>query len=647
MLETFRHSDDPKTARWQVIGICLFLTGITWFVFGQTLGYEFINYDDPIYILENPEVTQGLTIHGIKWAFTHKVSSNWHPLTMITHMADFQMYGRRAGGHHAANVILHTLAVLLLFLVLKKMTRMLWPSAFVAALFAIHPLRVESVAWIAERKDVLSGVFFMLTLAAYLRYVRKPSFARYLLVTLIFALGLMSKPMVVTLPFVLLLLDYWPLGRFTTKAAVADNVQSLHWWNKQSIPLKLIAEKIPLLFLSAIACGIALILQQEAMSSIAFIPLWLRIYNAVISYVIYIWQVFWPAKLALVYPLPAGVLSGWTLIFAAALLVVITLSAWIIRKRRPYVITGWLWYLGMLVPVIGLIQVGAQARADRYTYLPQIGLYIAATWFALDLSTPWRNRRVFGALLGVAVIVTLTWRARIQTSYWRNSESIWTRTLAVTSENALAEKSLGYLLLKNGETDNAILHLQESLRIWPDYGQGRSNHDNARIHDKLASALLQQGEIDGAITHWQKALSIDPDNPHVHVSLGTALLRKRLVAEAVFHYEKALAIAPRSIVTLNNLALLFSTCPDARFRNGSRAIQLAEQADQLSSGKNPLVVRTLAAAYAESGRFNDAINAAERALKLGTAQNDSALISDTQMDIDLYRMKFPRRINGP
>jgi protein O-mannosyl-transferase len=664
-----------------ILAISLCLASITWIAFGQTLGHEFLNLDDPEYVLENPQVREGLTLHGVAWAFSHKVAGNWHPLTMMTHMVDCQLYGLKATGHHFNNVLLHTVAAVLLFLVLQQMTGALWPSAFVAAVFAIHPLRVESVAWIAERKDVLSGVFFMLTLAAYLRHVRKPSFASYLLVAVVFALGLMSKPMLVTLPFVLLLLDYWPLHRFAVQASENNDVKSLHWLDRQSIPGKLIWEKIPLLLLSVISCGIVLIIQEEAMSSIELIPFWVRVYNALVSCVIYICQMFWPAKLALFYPYPSGAVSGWALVFAVAILLIVTYSAWALRKHGPYLITGWLWYLIMLLPVIGLVQVGAQARADRYTYLPQIGLYLTATWAIMDLSASWRHRREILGILAIAVIMVLTWRARIQTLYWKNSESIWTRTLAVTSNNAFAHQSLGYVLLKDGQVDDAISHLQEALKIWPDFRGGRTNPENARVHDnlgiafsakglvgeaishyqralqlrpdyadvhgRLASALWRQGEIDQAIAHWQKTLSIRPDDPHVHTSLGTALMRKGLVAEAIAHYEKSLAITPQSTVTLNNLALVFSTCSDARFRNGSRAVQLAEQADQLSGRKNPSVVRTLAAAYGESGRFNDAIAAAERALKLATARGDSALVSDLHMDLDLYRINLPRRSSGP
>jgi protein O-mannosyl-transferase len=605
-----------------VLWISMVLAMITWFAFGQTLRHEFINRDDPGYIVENPEVSKGLTLHGIAWAFSHSYSYNWHPLTTLTHMLDCQLYGLRAGGHHCTNVLLHILGVVLLFLVLRAMTGALWPSAFVAAVFAIHPLHVESVAWVAERKDVLSGVFFMLTLAAYLRYVHQPSFASYLLVVLVFALGLMSKPMLVTLPLVLLLLDYWPLGRFTARAVVMNNAKSLSWWDLGSIPWKLIWEKIPLLVLSAISCGITLLV-QEAMSSIGHVPLRSRVYNALVSYVSYIWQMFWPAKLALEYPYPSGGVSLWTVVLAMVVLLALTTLAWALRKEHPYFITGWLWYLGMLVPVIGLLQVGAQARADRYTYLPQIGLYLLVVWGMMDLSASWRHGRRILSALAITAIVVLSWRAWIQTSYWKNSESIWTRTLAVTSSNAIAHENLGYVLLQRWQLDDGISHLQESLKIRGDF-KDQANRDNAQVHFNLGTAFLQKRLVGKAMSHYQMALKLRPELADPHYNFN--------------NFSRAL--------TFNHIARVLSTCSDAQYRDGPRAIEMAERANQLSGWKNSSFVRTLAAAYAESGRFNDAIDTAQRALQLAITQGDPALATELRLDIDLYRMNFPMRESG-
>ena len=363
---------------------------LTWLVFGQTLWHDFINYDDPRYVYENTKITGGLSISGIAWAFTHIHSLNWHPLTTISHMLDCQLYGLKAGWHHFTNVLLHTVAAMLLFLALQQMTGAVWRSAFVAAVFAIHPLRVESVAWIAERKDVLSGVFFMLTLLAYVNYVRLPRIRGYLAVVFLFACGLMSKPMLVTLPFVLLLLDYWPL----------DRIKGQLW--------KRVVEKIPLIALSAVSSVITFLVQKGAVGQTEELPIFERINNAVVSYVLYIWQMLWPVNLAVFYPHPENRLPLWEIVCCLLVVMCITVAAIALRKHRPYLLTGWLWYLGMLVPVIGLVQVGWQGRADRYTYLPQIGLYIAATWAVADLTILYRHQRAILSTAAILVIAALS-----------------------------------------------------------------------------------------------------------------------------------------------------------------------------------------------------------------------------------------------
>src|SRR4029453_10336761 len=331
--------------RWHIVGVCICLAVLTWIVFGQTLWHDFINYDDQRYVYENTKIKNGLSFGNIGLAFTHIHSTNWHPLTTISHMLDCQLYGLRSGWHHFTNILLHTLAVILLFVALTKMTGAFWRSGFVAAVFAIHPLRVESVAWIAERKDVLSGVFFMLTLLAYLHYTRLPSVKRYLVVMLVLACGLMSKPMLVTLPFVLLLLDYWPL----------DRIRGQFWMR--------VLEKLPLVALSAISSIATLVAQKGAVGWTDELPILERVSNAVLSYVLYIWQMVWPARLAVFYPHPENTLPLWQIISSLLLLICVTAIAITLRKQRPYLITGWLWYLGMLVPVIGLVQVGWQGRA--------------------------------------------------------------------------------------------------------------------------------------------------------------------------------------------------------------------------------------------------------------------------------------------
>jgi len=352
------HSSKAIAPYWVSFGVCIFLAGIVWLVFGQTLGHPFINFDDPEYVYENPEINAGLTAHGVIWAFTHLPSPDWFPLTSISHMLDVQFYGLRAGGHHLTSVLVHTAVVILLFLVLRQMTGTLWRSAFVAAVFAIHPLRVESVAWVAERKDLLSGLFFMLTLGAYVRYVRKRRFGRYVLMAILFTCGLLSKPVFVTVPLMLLLLDYWPLRRFEQRLAIRG----------------LILEKIPLLILSLTVSVATITGQTGEVVSMEPLPFVWRVNNAFVSYVTYIWQMIWPARLAIFYPHPQNHLALWEIVVAIALLIAMTVLAFALRKRCPYLIVGWFWYLVMLAPVIGVVQVNLQGHADRYTYLAQIGL---------------------------------------------------------------------------------------------------------------------------------------------------------------------------------------------------------------------------------------------------------------------------------
>ena len=596
-------------------------------MFGQTLRHDFVAYDDDKYVYANPIVTNGITVRGIAWAFTHSHASNWHPITTISHMLDCQLFGLKPGRHHFGNILLHSAAVVLLFLVLADMTGAIWRSGFVATLFAIHPLRVESVAWIAERKDVLSGVFFMLTLAAYLRYTRKQTTGRYVAVAILFACGLMSKPMLVTVPLVLLLIDYWPLQRIVDLRTLRE----------------LAVEKIPLLVLSALSCVATIVAQGGPSGDMEPFPLTWRVSNALVSYLTYIGQMFYPSHLIPFYPHPENLLPFWQIVLAIVLLVTISGEAIALRRKRPYFITGWFWYVGMLVPVIGVMQIGMQGHADRYTYLPQIGLYLLLTWSVADLSNSWRYRDELLGFGAAIVIATLSWSARSQVPYWRNSEVLWNHVLAVTANNYVAHNNLGVLLERRGQVNEAIPHYWQTIRIESSSGQTRYNIGLARAHTNLASALLKKNQVDDAIAHCETALKLRPNFAEAHVALGNAFLQERAMGEAIAHYEKSLAIGPGSPVILNNLALIFATCSDGRFRNGSRAIQLAKQADELCARNNPSVIRTLAAAYAETGRFKEATETSERAAKLALTQKDAVLANDIRLDIDLYKLNLPRR----
>lgn len=657
----------------KIIGVYLLLAGISLAVFGQTIHYDFVNFDDNLYVYNTPAIRAGLTIKGIAHAFISPHANNWHPLTTISHMVDCQLYGLNAGGHHATNVILHTIAVLLLYRMLRQMTGAVWKSAIVAALFAVHPLHVESVAWVSERKDVLSAVFFFLMLTAYGRYVRSPSITRYLAVAGLFAAGLMSKPMLVSAPIVLLFLDYWPLRRFEQPSLSRGQTKISGRDNQRDIIRRLFVEKIPLLALSAGVSILTFILQKRAAGAIPPLPFLWRAQNAIASYVIYAWKTLWPTHLAVFYPHPNDTLRFWEVIFATVLLLTITAAAIVFRRQRPYLLTGWLWYLVMLVPVIGLVQVGEQGYADRYTYLPHVGLFVLMIWFAADVLTVRQSRSRFAIITAVAVLifVPLTWAAFIQASYWRNSETLWTHTLAVTSDNDVALNNLGYLCADRGEMDKALSHFESAARIRsgkqnPHYDLGsafvqmnladtlarKGRSDEAMAHYEEAmrlqpnyadayynrgSVLFAKGRIDEAIADWEKTLQIQPNDADAHTGLGNALLRKALLREAIAHYEKALALAPEDPHSRNNVAWVLATTSDASIRDGTRAVGFAEEAVQLSGGREPRFVRTLAAAYAESGRFPEAVAAAQQAVTIARMQGNTELANRLEKDLVLYR----------
>jgi hypothetical protein len=561
---------------WEVIVICVVLMILVFLVFGQTLGHGFVHYDDDTYVYENPIVLKGLSFEGLRWAFTYGEIGHWHPLTWVTHMLDCQFFGLWAGGHHLDNVILHAVAVVMLFLVLFQMTGAVWRCGFVAAVWAVHPLRVESVAWVAERKDVLAAVFFMLTLGAYIRYIRQPSILRYVLLAVSFTLGLLSKNMLVTLPFVLLLMDYWPLGRLDQGARFP----------------RLLQEKIPLFVLSAFSCTITFLV-PEKLSAAVHLPFSLRIQNALVSTCIYLRQTLWPTDLVAHYPNPTHAFPFWEVAGSLVLLCFISVAAFLLRKSHAYLLVGWLWFIGMLVPVIGLMQISTYSHADRYTYLPQIGLFVGAIWAVSDWVGAWRYRRFAFAGVAVVVLWVLLIAARQQTSYWRDNKTLWTHTLECTRDNYLPQYNLGLILHQEGRLDEAIAHYREALRINPDYPQAHTN---------LGLALIQQGQIEEAIVHAQKALEILPDD---------------------VNYQ-------------NNLALLLAAAPQPSLRNGARALELARKANLASGGNDPAILRTLALAYAETGEFSEAVQTARKALDLAVARSNTGLAEVLRHEIELY-----------
>ncbi|MGO8699993.1 MAG: tetratricopeptide repeat protein [Limisphaerales bacterium] len=733
--------------------VCVVLVLAVWMVFGQTVRFGFVNYDDNLNVYDNGVVAQGLTPQSIPWAFSHPQTANWVPLTTLSHMLDCQIFGLNAAGHHFVNVLWHAAAAVLLFLILREMTGALWRSVFVAALFALHPLRAESVAWVSERKDVLSGFFFMLTIWAYLRYARRPSRGGYVAMAVIFTLGILSKSMLVTEPAVLLLLDYWPLGRLRGGREI----------------FRLILEKTPLLVLALGSCVVSVMVPGLLITGTARLPLTARLANAAVSSVIYLRQMVWPAGLAVPYPVPPHGRPFSEIALATLLLAAITVLAVACRKKQRYLLVGWLWYLVMLIPVAGLVPISLWAsHADRYTYLPEIGLAITGTWAFADLAAPWKDRQpILGAFMAIALGILMCCAAR-QSSYWRDSETLWDRSISEDPDNAVAHCNLGSALAHKGETQPALRQYQMALRIDPHYSVAHcnlgnafsrlgkideaiaeyrqaleNNPDYAEAHCNLGNALVSTGKMEEAFTQFHRALASWPDYPQARVGLGSALAKIGRDTEAIAEYRKALAIDPRdtqarynlgralarqgaaeeaagefsavleidpndaeahsnlglALAKLgqwpaamaqyhkaleikpgyaeargnlaaalaltgqtkeaiseyrkalelnpgqaylqNSLAWLLATAADPALRDGAQAVALAEKASQASNGADPLSLRTLAAAYAETGNYKEAVDTVRRALDLAVRQKNEILARTLPRQIKLYEAGIP------
>jgi Flp pilus assembly protein TadD len=616
--------------------LALLLALVTLALYWPATQCDFVNYDDTMYVIDNSHVTSGLTLANAGWAWRTGYAANWHPVTWLSHMLDCQMFGLKPWGHHLINMLLHASNTALVFLVFRRMTRATWRSLMVAALFGLHPLRVESVAWVTERKDVLSAFFGLLALMAYARYaqgrgrksegrrpkaegnpksearspkpeaagpwsvVSGPSTLRsvtedgwslshlpspiyYLLSLCFFALGLLSKAMLVTVPLVMLLLDYWPLRRAGAAAEDGHHVSRFTFHVSRPALLPLFLEKLPFFALSAILSIVTFLVQQHggAVAAVENVPLGARCGNALISYGRYLGKLFWPTELAVFYPRPEHWPLGQVLL-AGGVILGLSVLVWVPRRRAPYLLVGWLWFLGTLVPVIGLVQVGQQAMADRYTYLPSLGLLILTVWGACELTRRWRYGVLALAVAGGAALVLCLALTRQQLGHWKDSETLFRQALAVTENNQIAHNQLGTALDKKGQMDEAIRQYQEAVRLKPDYAdahnnlgaaldeQGQSDEairqlqealrlkpDHAEAHNNLGIALGKQGQTDEAIRQFQEAVRLKPDYADAHYDLSVALGRKGQTGEAIRQLQEALRLKPDYAEAHNNLGTAF------------------------------------------------------------------------------------------
>jgi len=767
----------PRIPVW-LLAVLLVLVTIA--LYWPATSHDFVNYDDNLVVTSNVHVQNGLTLENLKWAFFNPVNSIWHPLTVMSHMLDCQLFGLKPWGHHLMNVLFHALNAALVFVLLRQLSGAVWRSLLVAAFFAVHPLHVESVAWVAERKDVLSGFFGLLSLIFYVRYAQRRSRVEsresnarssnlaldfrhwaldYCLALFFFALGLMSKPMLVTWPFVMLLLDYWPLRRFELSTL---NFQLSTIW-------RLVREKIPFFALAVATSIVTFVVQKQtgALAAGETIPLGARVGNALVSYCRYLGKLFWPTDLAVFYP-HSGYWPLEQVLLAGGLILGITVLFIVKRGQYPFLLMGWLWFCGTLVPVIGLVQVGGQAMADRYTYIPSLGVLILTIWGAYELTRHWQHRMIMLSVAGWAAIVLCLGLTRQQLGYWQDSETLFRHALAVTENNYLAYNNLGVALDKQDQTDEAISQYQEAIRLKPGYAEAHNNFgvaldkqdqtdkairqyqeairlepDYANAHNNLGFALDQKGQIDEAISQYQEAIRLKPEHAKAHNNMGLALAAKGRFDEAIenfrnaiqinpndaealnnlgnalaakgrfdeaiehyykaiqinpnfsdalnnlgvalaaqgqfdeavenfrkaiqinssrpetfFHlgmtlgqlgrtreavaqYREALRLNPNLAGALNNLAWVLAASPDDELRNGAEAVRLAEHACELTHYGQPLFIGTLAAAYAECGRFPEAVTTAEKAERLATSAGLTPVAAKNRQLLELYRAGKP------
>jgi protein O-mannosyl-transferase len=650
---------------------------------------EFVNYDDNAYITTNPNVTGEITLNSVIWAFTKPHAVNWHPLTWLSHMLDCKLFGLNPFGHHLVSLLFHIANAMLLFRILASMTGTTWASAFAAAVFALHPLQVESVAWAAERKTVLSGFFWLLTMLAYTWYTKQPRTGRYILLFLVYGLCIMTKPVVVTLPLALLLLDYWPLERLHLRRPTTG----------KTIPLnRLLLEKVPLLALSLVLSAITLLAQRQGKVIVGLerMPIDFRIANMFISYIRYIGKLIWPSRLAVFYPLRYTNFPIAAAVLCAIVFVLITVLVIAIGRRRKYVAMGWLWFVVTLVPVVGIVQSGQQAIADRYMYLPMLGLLFMAVWAVKELFNKRFFAKVFITQLALAVLLSAIIITRTQVRYWQNAKTLFEHTLKVTEKNAVAENGYGTTLFAEGQISEAEKHLRNALSIWPTYfgarnnlgkvlvAQGKLNEAIAcftellpvkinleELHYNLAAAYSMQNKYDEAIKHltavldqnpnyldarekmgvamlaagrtpeaiwyFNEALPTSTNKANIYANLGTAYLLNGKKEQAIQSWTKAVQLKPNSVSNLNNLAWLLATRDEVSAEDANKAVGFAENACKLTEYKEPVFLDTLAVAYAAAGRFDDAVTIANKAINTAKAIGREPIANEIQERMKLYQ----------
>ena len=662
---------------------------------------NFVSYDDDLYIMKNPIVTGGITGDSIILAFTKLYAANWHPITWLSHILDYQLFGLNPLGHHLVSVGIHIINALLLFWIVNRLTGTIWASAFVAAVFALHPLQVESVAWAAERKTVLSGLFWLLTMAAYIRYTKQPGLGRYILVLAVFGLCIMTKPIVITLPLVLLLLDYWPLERIRwgqkskTAAKTTSNQKSAGW---------LIAEKAPLLAMSAILGVLTVIAQQSggAVSTLDKVPLDHRIGNAFISYVKYIGKLVWPSDMAVFYPPSHSNLLNATMLICAFIFIVISAISIYTGRRRKYIAVGWLWFAGTLVPMIGLVQVGDQAMANRYMYLPMLGLLIIIALAGKELIAKHPRLKTVAAIMGVISLSCLLVLTRMQVRHWQNSVTLFEYALSVTEDNAITENSYACALFNEDRLSEAEQHFGNALRINPAFDtalihlariylkEGRHNeaisiyeelikrnYKTAELYYNLAMALGIQEKYSDSIKYFSKSLELNPDDPDTHNKMGIILLAAGKANDSIVQFNESLRIKANQSVVYENLGTAYNqlgkyelaiqnwtraielnpgnidaldkagwflaACGEKSAENANQAIVYARRACELTKYVVPEFLDTLGVAFAASGKFADAKAAAEKALNLARKTGKEGLAGEIEKRIKLYEASQPYR----